>query len=329
MFGFCMRRKLLYTLVLVVVSPIVSGQAAKKRVAVIDFDSSLSQPAVVLPFVQTTQPNTGKAIADLLLTRLVQDGLVDVIERSAIDKLLEEQNLSNSNRLDPQTAATIGRILGVDAVIFGTVTEYTFDDKTTGGRPAGFAGIGGNPYNTKHDMTGRVQVSARLVSPDTAEVLAVAAGLGEIVRKGVKVDVRDARRNALNPTGAGGTLMADATALSVAQLNENLKPNFAKIPARAHVIEGLVADANESGQLVLNTGSRDGVKAGDRLQIWRSGKEIRDPKTGKVLLRDDALLGEAIVTEVGEEFARAAYQGAEPVKVGDLVRDLPKAPSPH
>jgi len=300
------------------------GQAAKKRVAVFDFDSSVAQTGIVSPFFSTAAPNTGKAITDLLLTRLVQDGIVNVIERAALDKLIEEQNLGASNRLDPQSAAKIGRILGVDAVIVGTVTHYILEDKTTGGGGGGFGGIGRNPYSTKHDMHGRVQISARIVSPDTAEVLSVAEGIGEIVKKGVKVDIRDSSRNVFNPNAAGQSLMNEATDLAVAQLDVNLKPTFPRIPPRSPVIDGLVADANESGQLILNTGARDGVKKGDTLQIWRGGKEIRDPATGKVLLHDDTLLGDAVVTEVGEEFARASYQGTEPVKVGDRVSSIPK-----
>ena len=319
-----MRQGLTQALLLVAVTTALYGQTAKKRVAVFDFDSSAAQTGIVIPFFQTSSPNRGKAVADLLLTRLVQDGIVNVIERSALDKLLAEQNLSNSDRVDSQSAAKIGKILGVDAVIVGTVTHYIFEDKTTGGGPSSvpFAGIR-NRYNTKHDMKGRVQISARLVSPDTAEVLAVAEGIGELARKGVKVDLRDSSRNMLNPNAAGDSLMNEAMDKAVAQLDENLKPSFAKIPARTPLIEGLVADANESGQLILNTGSRNGLKKGDRLQVWRVGKEIRDPATGKVLLRDDTLLGEAIVTEVAEEFARATYQGTEAVKVGDSVKSIP------
>jgi len=73
-------------------------------------------------------------------------------------------------------------------------------------------------------------------------------------------------------------------------------------------------------------GSRNGVRQGDRLQVWRPGKEIRDPVNGKVLMRDDTLLGEASVTTVTEISAIATYKGTEPVKVGDLVKSFPKQP---
>ena len=59
----------------------------------------------------------------------MQDGVYSVIERNAIDKILAEQNFSNSDRANPDTAAKIGRILGVDAIIIGSITQFGRDDK--------------------------------------------------------------------------------------------------------------------------------------------------------------------------------------------------------
>jgi len=71
-------------------------------------------------------------------------------------------------------------------------------------------------------------------------------------------------------------------------------------------------------------GGRLGVKIGDRLQVWRPGKPVRDPATGKVLRFDDSLIGEAVVTSVDDVSAEAAYTGTEPAKSGDRVKGLPK-----
>src|SRR5262249_23693240 len=125
------------------------GQAPpKKRVAVFDFDNAAVQGGMKLPFVEMNPPNLGKAAADLLITKLVQDGTVSVIERNAIDKLLAEQNFTNSDRTDPVTAAKLGRVLGVDAIILGTITHYDHADKTTGGGGAHFGGFGGSSMKT-------------------------------------------------------------------------------------------------------------------------------------------------------------------------------------
>lgn len=310
--------------VFVLVSAIARGEAPqKKRIAIFDFDNAAVQGGVSFPFMQNSPPNVGKAAADLLITKLVQDGNVTVIERSAIDKLIAEQNLSNSDRTDPTTAAKLGRILGVDAIVMGTITHYDYLDKTTGGGGARFGGFGGVSTKTKHDITAKVLINTRLVSPDTAEVLAASEGAGEVDRKGVKVDMRDTSRIMTGAT-ANNPIMNDCMDKAIAQLATQLEQQFPKLPPRAPVIDGLVADASDSGQLVLNVGAQHGVRVGDHLQVWRAGKEIKDPVTGKVLMRDDTLLGEAVVITVNDISSIAHYNGSEPAKVMDVVRSLPK-----
>jgi curli biogenesis system outer membrane secretion channel CsgG len=298
---------------------------AKKRVAVFDFANAAVQGGMSMPFFESNPPNIGKAVADMLVTKLVKNGLVTVIERTALDKLLAEQNLTNSDRTDPTTAAKLGRILGVDAIILGTITHYDFEDKTTGGGGGGFAGFGRGSMSTKHDIKAKVQISARLVSPDTAEVVTVSEGIGETLRKGVKVDYRDmGQMGAIMGGQANNPIMNEVMDKAIIQLASQIEQNIPKIPPRTFVIDGVVADSNESGRLVLNVGAQHGVKIGDRLHVHRAGKEIRDPVSGKVLLREDVLLGEALVTTVNDISSIAAYKGTEAVKVGDLVRNAPK-----
>jgi curli biogenesis system outer membrane secretion channel CsgG len=298
----------------------------KKRVAVFDFDNAAVQGGITFPFAATSAPNLGKAAADLLITKLVQDGNLSVLERSAIDKLLAEQDFSNTNRTDPATAAKLGRVLGVDTIILGTITQYDYVDKTTGGGASRFGGFGGGSMKTKHDISAKVQISIRLVSPDTAEVLAVSQGSGEVSRKGVKVDIRDVGKINLLGGNANNPLMNECMDKAIAQLAAQLEQAVPRLPPRTPVINAMVADADGSGQLVLNVGAHDGVKLGDRLQVWRAGKEIRDPATDKLLLRQDTLLGEAIVITVNDISSIAQYKGTEPVKIRDLARSIPKQP---
>lgn len=148
-----------------------AGTSVKRRVAIFDFDNA-ARSSTPYSFLQGTGPDIGKAAADLLITRLVRDGSVMVVERNAINKLLAEQNLTNSDRTDSRTAAKLGQILGVDAIVLGSVTKYDFDDKTSrsGGRP-GFMGFGASSPKIKQDLSAHIEINARVVSPDTAEVL--------------------------------------------------------------------------------------------------------------------------------------------------------------
>ncbi|MFW6238198.1 MAG: CsgG/HfaB family protein [Halanaerobiales bacterium] len=51
-----------------------------------------------------------------------KEGL-QVIERNRIEEIIDEQDLGTSGRVDPATAAGIGKILGVDTMILGNLTR--------------------------------------------------------------------------------------------------------------------------------------------------------------------------------------------------------------
>src|ERR1035437_5497851 len=92
----------------------------KKRVAVMNFEYGTVSTYVSQIFGSNV--DIGKGIADMLVDRLVNDGKYSVIERKALDKLITEQNFSNSDRADPSSAARIGKLLGVSAIVIGSIT---------------------------------------------------------------------------------------------------------------------------------------------------------------------------------------------------------------
>ena len=112
------------------------GMAQEKhRVAVLDFGYGTVLTSVEAIF--GSNQDVGKGISDLLINQLVNEGRFRVIERSAIDKILKEQNFSNSDRVNSATAAKIGSLLGVDTIIIGDVTQFGRDDKHYGGSGGG------------------------------------------------------------------------------------------------------------------------------------------------------------------------------------------------
>src|ERR1035441_4560387 len=71
----------------------------RKRVAVMNFDYATVYSNVAAIF--GSNQDIGKGIADILVDKLVNDGVYSVIERKQLDKILAEQNFSNSDRADP------------------------------------------------------------------------------------------------------------------------------------------------------------------------------------------------------------------------------------
>ncbi len=88
---------------------------------------------------------------------------------------------------------------------------------------------------------------------------------------------------------------------------------------KARPVEGLVADV--SGKtLVINIGTRAGVRPGMVLTVRRVGREIRDPATGRVIRRVEETLGTLTITEADEESAVGMFSGSGTPKVGDTVK---------
>lgn len=301
--------------------------ARKKRVAVFDFDYATVRSGVAAIF--GSDIDVGKGVTDLLVTYLVKDGTYSVIERKAIDKILTEQNFSNSDRANPASAAKLGKLLGVDAIIVGSITQFGNDTKTTGvgGVGAGLGKVGLGGFNRKNTKA-IVAIDARIVDIDTSEILAVAEGKGESQRTSTSML---GGGGGWGGFGAGGvnfgssdfqnTILGEATKAAVEQLSTNVIAGKDKLQVRQVVVNGLVA-AVEGGQIVLNVGGKAGIKNGDQLNVERVSREIKDPATGKVIRRMTSPVGVIKITEVDDESAVAAVVSGTGFKVGDAVKSV-------
>lgn len=319
--------RLLCVLFLFVASSFAQTPSHKKRVAVLDFDYG-----TVRSFVNAywgSDQDIGKGIADLLVQKLVQDGKYRVIERKALDKILAEQNFSNSDRADPSTAAKIGKVLGVDAIIIGSITKFGNDDKTTtvggGGYGLGRFGLGGVQ---KRNAKAVCSISARMVDTHTAEILAAVTGSGESKRGGAGL----AGAGGGGGHGGGGafdmtssnfreTIIGEAVEKAVTATGDQLDGKVENMPTHKAEASGLVADVS-GNTLILNIGAKAGLQVGDKLEISRAGRTIKDPATGKVLKTVTNKIGDATVTEVEADSATVTYSGSGPAKVGDVAKTI-------
>src|ERR1043166_9393639 len=196
-------RRIACLLAAVVVAAGLATAQQKKRVAILNFDYATVHSGVLS--IWGSDVDIGKGIADLLVDKLVQGSTYSVIERKILDKILADQNFSNSHRADNNSAAKIGKVLGVDAIIIGSITEFGRDDKKTnigGGALGGVTGRFGIGGVSKTNSKAVVAVTARMVSTDTAEILASVTGRGESQRSGTGLLGTGGTRGTL--AGGGG-----------------------------------------------------------------------------------------------------------------------------
>ena len=100
-------------------------------------------------------------LSDMLTASLFETGQFTIIERTQVNKIITERNYQKSN-LNNAQIKTIGNILGVEALLIGTVNfsvrERTLEDVIT-------------------DMAkGEYNVDIRLVSVETGEILSASGG---------------------------------------------------------------------------------------------------------------------------------------------------------
>jgi curli biogenesis system outer membrane secretion channel CsgG len=316
----------LFALAAIAAQP-ADAQAAKRRprIAVLDFDYATVQSSTSAMFGSNV--DVGKGITDLLVTGLVKDGTYSIIERKALDKIMAEQNFSTSQRADPSSAAKLGKLLGVDAIVVGSITQFGNETKKTnvggGGYGLGGFGIGGVGHSKSNANVG---ISARLVNVDTGEILAVAEGAGT------------SSRSSTSLLGSGGgwwnggggnvdfgssnfqeTIIGEATKKAVDQLTAGVIADVTKVSVQAIVVDGLVA-AVDGGQIILNVGKKGGVNVGDQLEVVCVTKEIKDPTTGAVIRRMTSSIGVIKATDVDDASAVCVPVSGSGFQTGDRVK---------
>jgi len=312
--------------------PATTAPAGPKRlVAVMNFDYGTVKTVVASIF--GTDQDVGKGITDLMVQRLVQDGKYRVIERAALDKIISEQNFNNSDRADPSSASKIGRILGVDTIILGSITKFGRDDKQIGGVGGGHSGWTGAIAGIgKKESKAVVAITARLVNTTTGEILASVTGNGESSRGGLFLG----GGGGSGYSGGGGafdmsssnfsqTILGEAVNKAVADCATQLDNAAGTLPIIKANYSGLVADVS-GNTIIINVGNRVGVRVGDTIQISRPVRTIKDPTTGKVLKTVTSQLGSATITDVDADSATATFSGATPPKVGDVAATAPSTP---
>ncbi len=110
----------------------------------------------IMPFENlTSHQSAGKIISDLLATEFYLSRKFSVIERNEVQRTLEQRNIHLPQQVDPALAQRLGKIMGVEGVIIGSVSEYRDRD---------------SPYefDVEEPIVG---VNARLVSVASGAVL--------------------------------------------------------------------------------------------------------------------------------------------------------------
>jgi curli biogenesis system outer membrane secretion channel CsgG len=303
---------------------VIAGAASaqqRKRIAVLPFTTS-TEAAHNASANAGINGDLGADVADLLMHQLFQDKQFIVVERSAIDKIVKEQNFSNSDRADPATAARIGKLAGVDAMIIGSVTNFTFQKRGTGvGNALGRLHLGAAGVDTTTTNVG-ITITARMIDTGTGVLVNDVSGTG--ASNGTSTNAAALGGSSYDPSGANfsSSLIGQAMLKAVGTVATSLEPKGPPMAGggggggAAAAYSGVVADVTGK-TLILTVGTSAGVKVGDVVSIVHPVKTVKNPETGEVLKVITSDLGEAKITECDASSATATYMGTGTVAVND------------
>jgi curli biogenesis system outer membrane secretion channel CsgG len=269
----------------------VATTGPKKRVAVVDFENKALYG----------KGRLGDTATDILMTELVKSDKFIVVERQKLESLLDEQKLQRESFMDPATAARAGRILGVNAIVTGAITQFGI--KTEGTDVMGYK---------KKVQTAECVVDIRVVDVETGRVLYADSGKGVFQSEATEF-MGMGQKAGYNEVIGGESLRA---AISTFLNNVIAQIDYLEWTGKIAKVEG--------GLAYVNAGQKTGLPLGAMLVVREKGEVIVDPDT-KVAIGEapGARRGTLKVLEYfGEDGSVCQVQEGSGFQVGDQVRIL-------
>jgi curli biogenesis system outer membrane secretion channel CsgG len=237
----------------------------------------------------------------------VLSGKFSIVERDKLNLVMKEQGLAQSGALDPQTAAKVGRILGVKYILVGGIDKFNI--QTTKGAVGAF-GVGGSLAQAQ------ASINLRLIDTTTAERVLALQGDAEVKKgggfyKGTSMS-RDTEWGLASETIQKASRAAVAKFVSGGYLD---RLSTAATPAGG--LEGKIIKI-EAGRAWINLGASAGLQVGDKFNVFSVGEALIDPDTGVKLGADEKQTGSGAVLEVQPLYAIISLTGSGQAK--DTVR---------
>ena len=284
-------------------------------VSIILFISNLSfsqeLPRIAVAGITSTAPDyfwrsdssLSQGATDLMVNALLKTNRFRVFERSKLDAILQEQNFQHfSGLLDQTTAVKLGKMIGVDAILTGSITNISF-------KKGEWIKIGPLKIGKSY---AKVVMTIRIIDVTTGEILFSTVQEEEASKSGV-----DFKSPTPIPGGIGFSHQEVVDVLSAVELicNKVVLNFVAKMdkktvelssaPLEGYVVKVVSTSSGTITQVYINLGKNSGIRVGDEIRIYREGEVILDPKTNEVLDRELDLIAKAKIMKVKDKLSIA------------------------
>ncbi len=254
----------------------------------------------------------GNGLTDILSTELGNTGKFNIIDREHIDELTKEIDFGASGYGDKGTFAQKGNLLGVQYLLMGEVTNFSYTEQR--GAPKTKVNLlGPNTIVTEYQRQADVRVDFHLIDVATGEHVIDAAGEGHAADKSETSEI-DSWHRIISGSGtfeSSSSLIGRATTDAVKDIVRKLsslsdivsqrgkEENTNGALAKLGSAKGQVAAEEGGGLWILGgIGSANGLKVGDHLHLIH--ENIVKDKTGKEVYRKPVEIGSMEVTDVSQ-----------------------------
>ena len=249
----------------------------------------------------------GGGLAAMLTSALVESGRFIVLERAELGQVINEQELKAGGVTNPDTGPQLGKVTGVQLLVYGAVTEFGAEDEGGGISIGGSGGGLGNLLSgalSSQSSSGKVAMDVRVVDTTTGEIIEVHRVSEKVSSSGFDLSL-GYRGISLGGNKFWKTPLGEATRSAINRTVRHIAVDAQGRPWTGQVIE---FDGNE---LYINAGQRAGLNAGDMFMIERVVKTFTDPSSGQVLGTRRKELGVLQLTGVEQKLAFGSFSPLE------------------
>lgn len=251
-----------------------------------------------------------RALTEALTTSLAATGKFIVLERAALQLVQQEQDLGASGRVNTETAADKGKLIGAQMIITGDITAFTYNRSSVGGQLTNI--VKGLDAGVER-VTASVSIDLRLVDAVTGQVIASIKGDGNAAQQGVTGHLtRDEKK--YDGSMALSTPLGKASRGAIVKSVAGIIDNIPKVKWSARVIDF------RDGVVYVNAGLDGGMVKGMALEVFDPQPVLVDPETGRNLGSPDKLIGEVVIEGVEQQYSTATVVNGSGFKRNQVVR---------
>jgi len=266
-----------------------SGGALKKKIGIVLFDNRTSftdQDFEKVFHAHIVETVKGRC-SNMLILKPGDEGYPDIF--ISLPKKL-------SGRIDSLALAKTGRLLGLNAIVTGSLTDIRDDEEERGVLW----------FKDSHRFV-QVQAMAEIYDTETGAKLLDKSFMKEIDIKDLDTEVVESKKE------VDATLVADAIGRLATDIGKNVCRAVRGQPWKGYII------STSGDKIILSSGEKVGLKPGDILDVYDSGNAIHGVEDDQFFI-PGLKTGEIKITVVYPESAEAVIFSGEKIKSGSSVR---------